>query len=109
MATLPDNKFFNISDTNYGGIGFGDSDSMAQGINKFSADNAAMFQMYGQQAIAMANQRSSNFQKFGNLFKEAAAATNAINKWKAASEDDEYGKPKKEDADEKEKKPEGGK
>ena len=104
MATLPDNKFFNISDTNYSGIGFGASDSMAQGINKFSADNSAMFQMYGQQAIAMAAQRSSNFQKFGNLFKEAAVAKNAIEKWKAASEDDKYGKPEKDD--EKEKKPE---
>ena len=101
MATLPDNKFFNISDTNYSGIGFGASDSMAQGINKFSADNAAMFQMYGQQAIAMAAQRSSNFQKFGNLFKEAATAKNAIDKWKAASEDDKYGKPEKDDEKEK--------
>ena len=68
MATLPNNKFFNISDTNYLGVGFGDSDSMAKGINTLTADNAAMFQMYGQQAIAMAQQRSSNFQKFGSLF-----------------------------------------
>ena len=51
----------------------------------------------------MANQRSSNFQKFGNLFKEAAAAKNAIDQWKAASEDDKYGKPIED-----EKKPEGG-
>tara|TARA_A100000172_G_scaffold19681_1_gene10982 strand:+ start:1642 stop:4389 length:2748 start_codon:yes stop_codon:yes gene_type:complete len=110
MATLPNNKFFNISDTNYLGVGFGDSDAMAQGINKLTADNSAMFQMYGQQAIAMANQRSSNFQKFGSLFKEAAVAKNAIDQWRQASEEDDYGKPDKDDKDEKEKpkKPEGG-
>ena len=97
MATLPNNKFFNISDTNYLGVGFGASDSIGRDIDSLSRSNAEMFNMYGQQAIAMAQQRSSNFQKFGNLFKEAAAAKNAIDQWKAASEDDKYGKPTEED------------
>ena len=97
MATLPNNPFFNISDTNYSGVGFGASDSMGRDIDKLTNSNAEMFAMYGNQAIAMAQQRSSNYQKFGNLFKEAAAAKNAIDQWKAASEDDKYGKPDKED------------
>ena len=105
MATLPNNPFFNLSDTNYLGVGFGASDSMGRDIDKLTNSNAEMFAMYGQQAIAMANQRSSNYQKFGNLFKEAAAAKNAIDQWKAASEDDKYGKPTDED---KEKQPEAG-
>lgn len=106
MATLPNNKFFNISDTNYAGIGFGGSDSMAQGINKLTADNAAMFQMYGQQAIAMANQRSSNFQKFGSLFKEAATAKNAIEAWQDAKDvDDRYNPEKGKKEKEEDKKP----
>ena len=105
MATLPNNPLFNISDTNYLGVGFGASDSMGRDIDKLTNSNAEMFAMYGQQAIAMAQQRSSNFQKFGNLFKEAAAAKNAIDQWKAASEDDNYGKPEKEDEKEQ---PEGG-
>ena len=97
MATLPNNPLFNISDTNYLGVGFGASDSMGRDIDKLTNSNAEMFNMYGQQAIAMAAQRSSNYQKFGNLFKEAAAAKNAIDQWKAASEDDKYGKPTDED------------
>ena len=105
MATLPNNPLFNLSDTNYLGVGFGASDSMGRDIDKLTNSNAEMFAMYGQQAIAMANQRSSNYQKFGNLFKEAAAAKNAIDQWKAASEDDKYGKPTDED---KEKQPEAG-
>ena len=105
MATLPNNPLFNISDTNYLGVGFGASDSMGRDIDKLTNNNSEMFQMYGQQAIAMAAQRSSNYQKFGNLFKEAAAAKNAIDQWKAASEDDKYGKPTDED---KEKQPEAG-
>lgn len=103
MATLPNNRFFNISDTNYLGVGFGASDSVGRDIDSLSRSNAEMFNMYGQQAIAMAKQRSSNYQKFGSLFKEAAAAKNAIDQWKAASDDDKYGKPTDED-----KKPEAG-
>ena len=105
MATLPNNPFFNISDTNFLGVGFGASDSMGRDIDKLTNSNAEMFAMYGNQAIAMAQQRSSNYQKFGNLFKEAAAAKNAIDQWKAASDDDNYGKPEKEDEKEQ---PEGG-
>ena len=105
MATLPNNKFFNISDTNFLGVGFGASDSVGRDIDSLSRSNAEMFAMYGNQAIAMAQQRSSNYQKFGNLFKEAATAKNAIEQWQAASEDDKYGKPTDED---KEKQPEAG-
>ena len=101
MATLPNNQFFNISDTNYAGIGFGASDSMGRDIDKLTADNSAMFQMYGQQAIAMANQRSSNFQKFGSLFKEAATAKNAIEKWQDAKDLDNQYKPEKEKEEDK--------
>ena len=101
MATLPNNQFFNISDTNYAGIGFGASDSMGRDIDKLTADNSAMFQMYGQQAIAMANQRSSNFQKFGSLFKEAATAKNAIEKWQDAKDLDNEYKPDKEKEEDK--------
>jgi len=107
MATLPNNPLFNISDTNYLGIGFGASDSMAKGINTLTADNARMFQMYGEQAIAMANQRSSNFQKFGQLFKQAAEAKNAIDKWNDARDLDNEYKPEKEKEEDKET-PEGG-
>lgn len=91
MATLSNNPFFNISDTNFLGVGYGASDSMGRDINKLTNSNAEMFQMYGQQAIAMANQRSSNFQKFGNLFKEAATAKAAIDKWNDTKDlDNEY-------------------
>ena len=106
MATLPNNPLFNISDTNYLGIGFGASDSMARGINTLTADNSQMFAMYGQQAIAMAAQRSSNYQKFGNLFKEAATAKAAIDKWNDARDLDNEYNPNKDK--EKEEKPEGG-
>lgn len=95
MATLPNSPLFNISDTNYLGVGFGASDSMGRDIDKLTADNSQMFQMYGQQAIAMAAQRSSNFQKFGNLFKEAAAAKNAIEAWQDAKDLDNEYKPDK--------------
>ena len=105
MATLPNNPLFNISDTNYLGVGFGASDSMGRDIDKLTNNNAAMFQMYGQQAIAMANQRSSNFQKFGNLFKEAATAKAAIDKWNDARDLDNEYNPNKGD---KEEQPEGG-
>ena len=102
MATLPNNKFFNISDTNFLDVGFGASDSVGRDIDSLTRSNSEMFQMYGQQAIAMANQRSSNFQKFGSLFKEAATAKDAIEKWRMASEDDDYGKPKKDGEKDKE-------
>jgi len=95
MATLPNNPLFNISDTNYLGVGFGASDSMGRDIDKLTNSNAAMFQMYGQQAIDMANQRSSNFQKFGSLFKEAATAKAAIDKWNDAKDVDNGYKPEK--------------
>ena len=106
MATLPNNPLFNLSDTNYLGVGFGASDSMGRDIDKLTNSNAEMFQMYGQQAIAMANQRSSNFQKFGNLFKEAATAKAAIDKWNDARDLDNEYNPNKDK--EKEEKPEGG-
>ena len=106
MATLPNNPLFNISDTNYLGIGFGASDSMGRDIDKLTNSNAEMFAMYGQQAIAMANQRSSNFQKFGQLFKEAATAKAAIDKWNDAKDLDNEYNPNKDK--EKEEKPEGG-
>ena len=105
MATLPNNPLFNISDTNYLGVGFGASDSMGRDIDKLTNSNAEMFAMYGQQAIAMANQRSSNFQKFGNLFKEAATAKAAIDKWNDAKDLDNQYNPNKGD---KEKQPESG-
>ena len=105
MATLPNNPLFNISDTNFLGVGFGASDSMGRDIDKLTNNNAEMFQMYGQQAIAMAAQRSSNFQKFGNLFKEAATAKAAIDKWNDAKDLDNQYNPNKGD---KEKQPESG-
>ena len=102
MATLPNNPFFNISDTNYSGIGFGASDSMGRDIDKLTNSNAEMFAMYGNQAIAMAQQRSSNYQKFGNLFKEAATAKAAIDKWNDARDlDNEYNPDKDKEKEEK--------
>ena len=106
MATLPNNPLFNLSDTNYLGVGFGASDSMGRDIDKLTADNSQMFQMYGQQAIAMAAQRSSNYQKFGNLFKEAATAKAAIDKWNDARDVDNGYKPEK--GTEEDPVPEGG-
>ena len=83
-------SFFDTSDTNYlGAKSTKRTDVINQGIDALTASNEQMYNRMAQDAIAAAEQRSRNFQKFGELIKRSGEFKKELDAWNETRELDQ--------------------
>lgn len=83
-------SFFDTSDTNYlGAKSTKRTDVINQGIDALTASNEQMYNRMAQDAIAAAEQRSRNFQKFGELIKRGGEFKKELDAWNETRELDQ--------------------
>ena len=90
--------FFDTSDTNYlGAKSTKRTDVINQGIDALTASNEQMYNRMAQDAIAAAETRSRNFQKFGELIKRGGEFKKEVEAWNETRELDQENKGKPEE------------
>ena len=85
--------FFDTSDTNYlGAKSTKRTDVINQGIDALTSSNEQMYNRMAQDAIAAAETRSRNFQKFGELIKRGGEFKKELDAWNETRELDQENK-----------------
>ena len=76
-----DSNQFSTANTNYQGVDFDTSTSVAKGIDTLIASNNQQYKQMAQDAIAAAETKSRNFQKLGQLVAQTGQFVPKFQKW----------------------------